>query len=463
MPSRRTASAAAAMLLSLGGAAADRPSFTDKSAFAAFVKDASGIPQQTFRSSNIIAPVLQINSWDKKQTDESSYIFIGAAMGSKKASPMILSGKDLSLVYADQQYDQVYSSSVQTFNGTKYLTFWEGSQGGNGTDGHWLMFDDKYELTYNFTSKGSRHLRNEMPDMRVTSDNTILLATYETVTFDCSAAGGPKEAPLLDSGFQEIDPATNKVMFEWTARTHFNLSDTFAKYDDKQFGAGSPAGFDFFHLSSVEKTDDGNYLVSAGHMSALAMIHGQDGHVMWTLGGKGNQFKDHSGGNATNFAWQHGAQLVGNDEVILFDNHVQTTDHCENCASRGLRLRLDHDKETVELVKEFYHPQNVNSGHLGSIQLLKEGHMMVAWGDNPSFVEYNKAGQPVLDVQRGLIGEGLQDGMFVGHVSRQRWQGQPTWPPSVAVDSPLKSTSNATIYVSWNGATDVAQWAIVSR
>ncbi len=253
MPSKRTASAAAAaMLLSIGGVAADQPSFSDSSAYAAFANKTGGVPQQTFRSSDIIAPVLQVNSWDKTQTDDSSYIFIGASYGNKKAAPMILSGKDLSLVYADQRYDQVYASSVQTFNGTKYLAFWEGGSSGNrSADGHWLMYDSKYELKYNLTAKGSNNIRNDMPDMRVTRDNTILLATYETVSFDCSAVGGPTEAPLQDSGFQEMDPATNKVLFEWSARKHFNVSDSFAKYDG-EFGVGSPAGFDFFHLSSAE-------------------------------------------------------------------------------------------------------------------------------------------------------------------------------------------------------------------
>lgn len=252
MPFQRTASAAAAaaVLLSFSGAVADKPPFSDSNAFATFVNETHGFPQQTFRSSDVIAPVLQINSWDKTQTDDS-YIFIGGLYGNK-AAPMILSGRDLSLVYADQQYGQVYTSSVQTFNGTKYLTFWEESRGNKSEDGHWLMYDSKYELKYNITAKGSKHLRNDMPDMRVTKDSTVVVATYEAVNFDCTPVQGPKEALLLDSGFQEIDPATNKILFEWSARQHFNLSDTYGKYDG-QFGAGSASGFDYFHLTSVEK------------------------------------------------------------------------------------------------------------------------------------------------------------------------------------------------------------------
>ncbi|EGX94421.1 hypothetical protein CCM_02692 [Cordyceps militaris CM01] len=467
MPSKRTAVAAAAALLSMGGAVADQPIYTVKSAYAAVANETNGLPQQRFRSSDIIAPVLQVNTWDKTQTDDSSYLFLSGAYGRHKAAPMILSGKDLSLVYADQQYDEVYASSVQTLNGTQYLTFWEGPRrGGNSSraDGHWLMYDGTYALQFNLTARGSGAIRDDMPAMRVTRDNTVLLPLYETVTADCSAVGGPVDAPLQDSGFQEMDPATNKVVFEWRAREHFDLNASFAQYD-AAFGVGSPGGFDFFHLDSVEKADNGHYLVSSSHFSMLAMVDGQDGHVLWTLGGKHSDFRDvYDGGNATDFAWQRDVRMTGPDEITLFDNHVRSTDHCRGpCHSRGLRLRLDHAARTVALVAEWRHPDDggggVDAGRMGGVQLLGDGHAVVAWGDNPAFVEYNKAGQPVLDVQRGVAGAAAGR---LERVSRQRWHGAPSWPPSVAVDAPSKSTSGATVYVSWNGATEVAAWAILA-
>jgi hypothetical protein len=52
--------------------------------------------------------------------------------------------------------------------------------------------------------------------------------------------------------------------------------------------------------------------------------------------------------------------------------------------------------------------------------------------------------------------------MFAYRVNKGDWKGNPSWPPSVAADAPNNSTLNATVYVSWNGATEVASWAIVS-
>lgn len=38
---------------------------------------------------------------------------------------------------------------------------------------------------------------------------------------------------------------------------------------------------------------------------------------------------------------------------------------------------------------------------------------------------------------------------------REHWVGRPRWPPQVAVE-------DGTVYVSWNGATEVASWKIMT-
>ena len=57
--------------------------------------------------SNILGPVLNVVSWDRSLTDNSSHIFIGTRYGQYEellGGPMILDASDLSLVYAGQQY-----------------------------------------------------------------------------------------------------------------------------------------------------------------------------------------------------------------------------------------------------------------------------------------------------------------------------------------------------------------------
>lgn len=117
---------------------------------------------------------------------------------------------------------------------------------------------------------------------------------------------------------------------------------------------------------------------------------------------------------------------------------------------------------TARTVAEYFHPESVDAGAMGGFQPLPNGNVMVAWGHSPGFVEYTSDGRPVMDVQRGKLGVESQNDMFAYRVNKGQWQGRPKWPPSVAMDSPAGTTENATVYVSWNGATDVAQWAIVS-
>lgn len=201
-------------------------------------------------------------------------------------------------------------------------------------------------------------------------------------------------------------------------------------------------------------------------MSSVALIDGKDGHPIWVLGGKGNQFRDLSDGTATNFGWQHDARFYHNQShITLFDNHGEQTEPCEDgrCNSRGLHLEIDTSQMTARLVQEYFHPAAVNSGAMGGLQTLESGNVLVGWGYNPGFVEYTSNGTPVMDVRRAKLGAGFQADMFAYRVAKHHWRGTPDWPPSAAVDAPGGSTANATVYVSWNGATEVASWAVVRR
>lgn len=186
--------------------------------------------------------------------------------------------------------------------------------------------------------------------------------------------------------------------------------------------------------------------------------------MIWILGGRKNMFKDLSGGRATNFGWQHDARFYHNQShITVFDNHVQDTDPCgeEGCQSRGLHLELDMVDMTARVVQELFHPQRVNTGAMGGLQSLPNGNKLIGWGYNPSFVEFAPDGTPVMDVQRGKIGVGFQNDMFAYRVKKFNWVGHPTWPPSIAIDSPSGSTADGIVYLSWNGATEVATWAVV--
>jgi hypothetical protein len=180
-----------------------------------------------------------------------------------------------------------------------------------------------------------------------------------------------------------------------------------------------------------------------------------------------NMFADLSNGTATNTGWQHDVRTYKEGSlrhITMFDNHALHTGHCEEgrCGTRGLHLEIDEHNMTARVVQEYYHPANIDVGAMGGFQQLENGNVLVSFGWYPSFVEYSSNGSVVMDVQRGAVGgEKLVD-MFAYRTEKYDWVGKPSWPPAIAVDSPHGTTSDSIVYVSWNGATEVTRWYVVS-
>ncbi|KAH7162125.1 ASST-domain-containing protein [Dactylonectria estremocensis] len=375
----------------------------------------SSLADTSFRSSDVTAPVFHVNTFNHSAVDDAGYIFMGSVYGKMGAGPMIFDAKDLSLVYADQHYDNAYTSQSQVVNGTRYLVFWEGVHNRGHANGYGLVFNENYDLVYNVTASGYEEATlADMHEMRLTDDSTALFTTYWSIPWNCTSLGGDSDGLLMDSGFQE--------------------------------------------------TDDGNYLISSRHLSLLALISGQDGHPIWVLGGRRNQFLDLSDGKATNFGWQHDARFYKNQShITMFDNHGEQTGPCApgGCKTRGLHLEIDTEGMTARIVQQYFHPERINSGAMGGLHSLDNGNVIIGWGYNPGYVEYTPDGKPVMDIQRGKLGEGFQADLFAYRVSKHDWTGRPRWLPSAAIDAPHRTTENATVYLSWNGATDIASWVVI--
>lgn len=133
------------------------------------------------------------------------------------------------------------------------------------------------------------------------------------------------------------------------------------------------------------------------------MVNGKTGDVMWVMGGKRNMFQDLDN---SRFAWQHDARMSGTNRFTLFDNHRREpfNGYCKkgNC-SRGLEVEYDPKAMTVKTINEWYHPQNITSASQGGVQRMKDGNVLVAWGQNPSITEYTAEGKLAMDIQRGQV------------------------------------------------------------
>ena len=419
-------------------------------------------PFQKFHTTKTKTPFFHANTFVPKATEGNPYFFMTPAVNDQKGTVQIFSRKDLSLVYNDHGYRATNNFRMQEYNGKQYLTFWEGIPAPGHGLGQGVMIDENYKLAYNisintFNSEADSH------EFQLTHDGGALFSVYETVRgYDMSPVGGPVDGVLQDSCFEEVDIKTGETRFAWRASDWFSITETTVGYNDVE-DYGHPTntdGWDFFHINSLEKTKDGNYLVLGRRLNLITLINGTSGEPIWQIGGKNNQYADLSDGAATNFAYQHHARFVNDEEteIVMFDNaqlaNTQPSPGCKEQCSRGLHIRMDHEAKTAEVVRSYWHPQSLQARAEGSAEKQPNGNLLVGWGKAPAFTEYSADGQVLLDVQTGPWSADNGEA-HVYRIYSGDWKGSPTWDPEIVMHE-------GDIYVSWNGATEQAYWVLVS-
>ncbi|KAJ4361103.1 uncharacterized protein N0V89_001672 [Didymosphaeria variabile] len=433
-------------------------------------------PNNYYHGTHEKSPLLQITTWDKKAVSSSgSHIFIrhnGAqdTWGHQLASPLILDTRDLSAVYINRTFPVVFNVNVQEDFGKTYLTFYGDKLVGQGLgDGVCHAYDTSYREAYQISAQ-ELGVGADLHECEFTGRGTVIVSAYKTELSSSPASlkGKHKPTVIRESYFQELELGTNKVLFTWRASDHVDIYDSYEGHNDP---------WDFFHINTIEKTKDGNYLVSGRHMHSIYLINGNTGDIIWTLGGRKNEFVEippqgghYTGDPVLTFAWQHHTRFYhSNDgngtDMTFFDNHQK--DHCEyGCkvgCSRGLHVRLDThaSPKTVQLVQEYKHPAGLVSQSQGSMQILDDGNVFIGWGRMPGFTEHTPDGKAVLNVQFSpWLSKATNDHALDNYRAfRKDWKASPYWPPEIAVRhwkaAPL-------VYLSWNGATEVREWVLVS-
>lgn len=322
--------------------------------------------------------------------------------------------------------------------------------------------DETYNIRHTI-KPGGTHEVGDMHEFHLTADGTALISVYDTIRTDLSSIDGPVDGYLLDCKFQEINIETREVLFEWSAFSHFPLgtsSSTFQRCSHRSTNAFNGCGdrphspFDFYHLNSIEKDVHGNYLVSGRNVFTLSYIDGKTGEVLWNLGGPLNDFEDLSGGQATNFEWQHDARLHENGTSIsLFDNHVHKA-WDEGKESRAMIIDINVANRTAKLRNHYNNAQQLLAFSQGNVQLQEDsGNVFVGWGSSAAFSEFAADGEVLCDARFGAGAFFVFAQVTSYRVFRDRWIGRPADPPTAV-------TANGKVYVSWNGATEVATWRV---
>ena len=335
----------------------------------------------------------------------------------------------------------VFNTRVQRYRHHRVITYWQGLVVPPGVGkGRGEILNSSYRTIH--TVQAGDGYRNHGIDLHEFtlghegSEGTAFVEIWSPVRANLTSVGGPANGTVFDWIIQEIDVATNRVVWEWHALGHVPINDSYQGYVP-----GRP--YDYFHLNSIQQLPDGRILISARHTWAVYSIEKKSGKIAWELGGKRSSF---SLGPGTQFSWQHNATLHGNGLLTVFADGGAPQ-------SRALEIHLDNHQAT--LVHAYTHKPGLLALSQGSTQLLANHDMFVGWGSRSYFSEYTPGGRQIFTAK-------MPSPIQSYRAYRSQWVGKPPWPPALVVRK-SSAAGHDRLYMSWNGATRVVKWRIEAR
>lgn len=321
---------------------------------------------------------------------------------------------------------------VQTYQGRPVLTWYEGTVLG-AEGGSWVIFDPTYHEVARVQAGKGRH--GDLHDLQLTPEGTALITIYREIAT-------PAVPRLVTGIVQEVDVASGRVLFEWRSNEHVGVDES---YIPQVAAAGN---VDYFHLNSIDVDTDGNLLLSARNTSTIYKVDRKSGEVLWRLGGMKSDFAVDP---AASFAYQHDVRRRPDGTITIFDNNAAVPG--AQTLSRGLRIKLDMKKMRASFVAEYLAPTARTTWAMGDVQQLDDSGVFIGWGTDGSFTELGPDGSVRLDAR-------FADGSVSYRAFRFELEAQPKGRPATMVVR--NADGSLTLYVSWNGSTQVAKWGLVA-
>jgi hypothetical protein len=396
----------------------------------------------TLRSRPDLAPAA-VEITRRSARAASGEIFLAPQQGPVQSGPMILDPSG-ALVWFHPLLKGVVATDfrVQRYAGRPVLTWWQGRIGAGIGAGEDVILDSSYRRLA--TVRAANGLATDLHEFLLIPHDRALITAYYPVYWDASSLHGPKRAIVLDSVVQEIDVRTGLLLFQWDSLDHVPLADT-----HEPLPRSSAQPIDYFHVNSIQLDGADGLIISARNTWAAYKVSMRSGRIVWTLGGKHSTFRMAPG---SVFAFQHDVRVRAADDrtVTVFDDGAGPPK--VHRQSRGVTLELDVRRHTAHLIGEDRHSPALLASYEGNVEQLPNGDQFLGWGQQPYFTEFAPSGQTVFD------------GRFVGDNSSYRayrfpWRGTPRTLPAVFAAA---SGASATVYVSWNGATEVSRWQVLT-
>jgi hypothetical protein len=293
---------------------------------------------------------------------------------------------------------------VQTYDGQRVLTFWQGTGLGGLSTGEDYIYNSHYKLIA--TVKAGNGYSADGHELLISPWNTALIISYKEETANLTSIGGPSDQEIIDGVVQEINVKTGKVLFSWDAAKHVPFSES-----EQPLPGSASAAWDWFHLNAVKVDTNGDLLIDARDTWTTYEVNRHTGKIEWQIGGKDSSFKiEAAKGQILDdadeaFSWQHDPEDLGNGIFTWFDNDAAGTantginDIVNLPYSRVVTLKLNFRTHVATLIKSIDQPEDLSAASQGNGQTLADGDLQVGWGALPYFSTYSPSGKLLFNAE----------------------------------------------------------------
>ena len=233
----------------------------------------------------------------------------------------------------------------------------------------------------------------------LTNHGTALVTAWEHAEADLRPFGGPSNGVVVNGIVQELELPSGRVLFEWKSMDHVSLAESYAGVGDQ---------FDYFHINSIERLVDGDYLVSARNTWCIYKIDGRSGKSCGASAASAARLRD---------GCRHGVRLAARctpapgQLAPVFRRRWRPSGAA---AVEGLVLALDVKRKRAVLHRRYTHYPTLHAQALGSMQRQPNGNVLVGWGTAPYFTEYTDEGRVVFDARLPKGGQNYRTLRFRG-------------------------------------------------
>lgn len=346
-----------------------------------------------------------------------------------------------------------FDFKVAGYGGEQHLTFItnEDLHETDSPGGSAIILDNTYQRGREIEDRAGRGTMNMHEYNTIDAGRRALTITFESKLADLNVDGETQKMFIGNNGFSEIDTETGEPVFSWWALDHIDPTESLVEQPSGPGSYGSP--WDAYHINSVDKNHDGDYLISARYTNTIYKISGKDGQIIWRLDGSKSDFEL----LGFNMSSQHDARFKSDNEttvVLTFFNNHSDGHHATAHTSAAMEVELDLTTMTARVLKQWDRPDGGLTKLRGNAQRLPNDNMFVCWSENSYMSEHTGDGELVMEAQIA------SHRLVTYRAYKMNFTARPSEPIAVKafVFGVDEASATTVLYVSWNGATEVKRW-----